>query len=293
MHANPKQPRRKAFTLVELLVVIGIIALLVSILLPALGAARRQANTVKCLSNLRQFGQAIVMYANDNKGFLVPGGVVNPSDGGIFRDNWATVLVNWHYLKVPAIAGGANTLEDQSSSMQSVFHCPEGIDLRWGVTGNSSQPTSFKTGIDREYFRMYSTQTGLRVDSWYGINGWPVSDTATNADNSFKRYPFTSIPGGVPGYTQKLHKLAEFKEGERLVLLYDGLNFHNQIAYNISPRHNNGKATNVLLADGHCATIQSPGEIPMDTAATPTLKVFPSNGVRFVINRTAPGVILK
>src|SRR4051812_28436978 len=63
---------RRGFTLVELLVVIGIIAVLVGMLLPALNRARESARASQCASNMRQLSQAMLMYANAHKGKLMP-----------------------------------------------------------------------------------------------------------------------------------------------------------------------------------------------------------------------------
>ena len=71
-HSTPPSTRSRGFSLIELIVVIGIMAVLIALLLPALRRARIQAKYVACQSNMRQIGQAMMIYANNNRGWLFP-----------------------------------------------------------------------------------------------------------------------------------------------------------------------------------------------------------------------------
>src|SRR3712207_361638 len=95
----------RGFTLVELLVVIGIIALLIGILLPSLNRARDQARTVKCLSNLRGIGHGFQMYAAEQKNFVIPGWVANETSDGNGLDNYATILAGLKYIPTHEFKG--------------------------------------------------------------------------------------------------------------------------------------------------------------------------------------------
>src|SRR3954462_1696859 len=87
---------RRAFTLVELLVVIGIIALLISVLLPALSKARGRAQTVACLSNLRQITQACVNYTVEYKGSYPFGFIFNKSNPTTARPVGDSSYITWY-----------------------------------------------------------------------------------------------------------------------------------------------------------------------------------------------------
>lgn len=126
------------FTLVELLVVIGIIALLISILLPSLNAARRQANAVKCASNMKQIAQSMLIYINDNRGVLMPAAISATNDMTCYPDGWwwAAELVRKNYLK-----GSTNIVQmgklDPPNDL-GIFQCPDALRTsEWNVNGGT------------------------------------------------------------------------------------------------------------------------------------------------------------
>jgi prepilin-type N-terminal cleavage/methylation domain-containing protein len=130
------ESKQSAFTLVELLVVIGIIALLISILLPALHRARAAALNAACLSNLRQLGQGFAIYAGDNKNWWpAPASpALNPPGYG----GTGTVGTYWHKDFIYPTLNRGQTVPDalqvnDAFIQHSAFECPAAFQ-RFDVT---------------------------------------------------------------------------------------------------------------------------------------------------------------
>jgi prepilin-type processing-associated H-X9-DG protein/prepilin-type N-terminal cleavage/methylation domain-containing protein len=165
--------RHSGFTLVELLVVIGIIALLISILLPALNHAREQARATKCASNLRQIGYGVQIYCNTYRGFCHP------------WTNNAKVMANATEYVDPNIAGipsGGTVVERLSywgvfyattaKLPKEIFNCPSDTylgrnnagDGQWSQYGLNAYGLGLENGLTRaQFFGGNNNEIGLFI----------------------------------------------------------------------------------------------------------------------------------
>lgn len=261
---------RYAFTLVELLVVIGIIALLISILLPALATARKQGKQLQCLSNLRSIGQVCQMYGDRNKGCIIPSIIWGPQD-----DSWAILLVANNLIADPRLSA------DSTSAAPSILTCPEVRDSLVG-TNIAGLPavTTVTDGYERR--KSYHIQPGLIVDYSYGINGSTYTVTpGMPASNAWFQLPSTAISNDASLVGAPLKKYSQIKRITDMPLLFDGVAWNptnNSVNRISGSRHgkvnsdptNATKAmeigtTNVLMLDGHAESAQR-AELPSTQA---------------------------
>ena len=252
----------RGFTLVELLVVIGIIAILMGILIPTIAGARESGSSVKCLSNLKQIGAAMQMYANNYKGAVVPAWIDDAGVGSSGMETYATLMIALKYLPAPQ----QMDFNKKDSQGDSVFRCPSGTDMKH--ENPTDEPASQTDDKNSWFWRRKSTllNSGVMADTWYGSNGVDAGNGANEANYNKTQsiWPMRRIiqrPNGkLVGETAKF---AQLKRGAELVLLYDGVRQHDYMTARISARHMKKKRTNLLLADAHCESV--------DTKSLPSL----------------------
>jgi len=161
---------KKIFTLIELLVVIAIIAILASLLLPALNQARDRAKAINCVSNLKQFGLGMSMYFNDNDEWIPPTNMLSNSSG---NPTWTQLLMgpNPNDPVNPWQSGLTHTKGVYIGSV-AMFVCPSmqaNVDLNGSVAESSGLPIWQRAGW-WFYYPHYGMNGMLRTGGDYTSN---------------------------------------------------------------------------------------------------------------------------